>query len=56
MILVENLGVDRACQVSALAQLIVDPYYRTVAGFSILVEKEFVNFGHPFQNRLGFDR
>jgi len=46
-------GWDRTSQVSALAQLMLDPYYRTMAGFATLVEKEFGAFGHPFHLRCG---
>ena len=38
-------------RVSALAQLLLDPYYRTRHGFSVLVEKDFMSFGHPFHKR-----
>lgn len=46
-------GWDRTSQVSALAQLFLDPYYRTRTGFSCLVEKDFLALGHPFHTRCG---
>lgn len=44
-------GWDRTSQVAALTQLLLDPYFRTVEGFCILVEKDFVAFGHPARRR-----
>lgn len=44
-------GWDRTSQVSALAQLMLDPYYRTMEGFACLMEKDFMSFGHPFHTR-----
>ncbi|RFU26815.1 4-nitrophenylphosphatase, partial [Scytalidium lignicola] len=47
-------GWDRTSQLSALAQLLLDPYYRTIDGFIVLVEKDWLAFGHMFQHRTGF--
>ena len=47
-------GWDRTSQLSALMQILIDPYYRTIEGFEVLIEKEFVYSGHQFAQRLGF--
>jgi hypothetical protein len=75
-------GWDRTSQVVALAQIMLDPFYRwvpsrfvslslshplspslgpsirTFDGFRVLIEKEWLHAGHPFQIRCGhsFDK
>ncbi|KAG6868687.1 hypothetical protein C0993_011917 [Termitomyces sp. T159_Od127] len=46
-------GWDRTSQLSALSQLCLDPFYRTIRGFEILIEKDWLSFGHKFLDRCG---
>ena len=46
-------GWDRTAQVCCLIQIFLDPFYRTLKGFGILIEKDFVSFGHQFALRNG---
>ncbi|KAI6658382.1 Myotubularin-related protein 8, partial [Oopsacas minuta] len=44
-------GWDRTSQVSSITQILVEPFYRTIHGFIILIEKDWISFGHPFTKR-----
>lgn len=41
-------GWDRTPQLTSLAMLMLDSYYRTIPGFEALIEKEWISFGHRF--------
>ena len=47
-------GWDRTSQLSALSQILLDKYYRTLKGFIVLIEKDWLSFGHQFRLRNGF--
>lgn len=42
---------DLNCVASSLVQLMLDPHYRSLAGFQSLVQKEWVMAGHRFLDR-----
>lgn len=46
-------GWDRTAQLCSLAQIFLDPYFRTLDGFITLVEKEWLSLGHRFAERSG---
>ncbi|XP_017015965.2 myotubularin-related protein 10-B [Drosophila takahashii] len=52
-VLQESNGRDLCCVISSLAQLLLDPHFRSTDGFQSLVQKEWVALEHPFQRRLG---
>ena len=46
-------GWDRTPQLVTISQILLDPYFRTFIGFAVLIEKDFLSFGHQFAKRSG---
>lgn len=46
-------GWDRTSQLCALTMLMLDPYFRTRRGFAVLIEMQWLSFGHKFAERSG---
>ena len=48
-------GWDRSSQLITLSQILIDPYFRTFEGFAVLIEKDWLSFGHQFAKRGGIN-
>jgi hypothetical protein len=48
---IEASYIDASCQLLSLVQIIADPYYRTIRGFRILLEKDWLNTGYRFADK-----
>lgn len=46
-------GWDRTAQTISIAQILLDPYYHTLEGFEVLIDKEWLGFGFKFDDRCG---
>jgi len=44
---------DRTSQIVSIAQVLIDPFYRTIEGIATLIEKDWCAFGHKFDDRCG---
>lgn len=44
-------GWDRTAQLCATVEFLLDPFYRSLHGFALLIEKEFCSFGFKFLDR-----
>lgn len=53
VVLQENEGRDMSCVISSIIQVLLDPFYRTINGFQVLIQKEWIALGHPFCDRIG---
>ncbi|CAF1610320.1 unnamed protein product [Adineta ricciae] len=49
-------GWDRTAQCCSLSELLLCPSYRSIHGFRMLIEKEWLSFGHKFGDRCGHTR
>jgi len=46
-------GWDRTAQLASLAQIFLSPFFRTIKGLQVLIEKDWLSVGHKFAVRCG---
>ena len=46
-------GWDRTPQIVSITQILLDPYYRTMEGFQVIIEKDWLDYGHKMADRCG---
>ncbi|XP_028327362.1 myotubularin-related protein 7b isoform X2 [Gouania willdenowi] len=44
-------GWDRTAQACSVASVLLDPFYRTIRGLMVLIERDWISFGHKFTHR-----
>ena len=49
-------GWDITAQLTSISQLCLDPYYRTIEGFRVLIEKEWLSLGKMFFRNSFFSK
>jgi len=55
-VLIQHCGEpDIDAQLASISQILLDPYYRTIDGFRVLIEKEWICYGHQFTKRSNYD-
>lgn len=45
-------GWDYTPSITSIAELLLDPFYRSYQGFQVLISKEWLSLGHKFKDRL----
>ena len=48
-------GWDRTPQIISLSKILLEPYYRTLEGFRVLLNYEWIGFGHKYKTRQQYD-
>ncbi|VDN43253.1 unnamed protein product [Gongylonema pulchrum] len=52
VIITDDDGYNASAVVASLVQICADRFYRTIAGLSSLIEKEWIALGHPFGSNM----